>query len=219
MTQTELTRWAPSESQGSLISKSIVERLKCETRVLHEQIELVVGIMRPDIDRSDYARYLATLLGYYTPLERQLLELSGLRELVPDLGLRCKVPLLEHDLRSLGLSDAAIASTPRCQELPALGDASRALGVLYVLEGSTLGGQVIGRHLRLRLPTEVAAAASFLRGYAENTGSMWQEFRRVLTASARSVTEEDQMVAAAADTFVSLRNWFEVSTSRHWSGA
>ncbi len=200
------------ESESTLIFETIVQRLKRETRVLHEQVEAVVGIMHPQIARADYVRYLSTLLGYYAPLERQLRNLTNLYQDVPDLDRRWKVPLLEQDLRSLGLSEAALASLPNCQRLPSLGHVPRALGLLYVLEGSTLGGQVIYRRLRDLLPEEVGTAASFLLSYGPDTVPMWQEFRRLLTACARSVTDEDLMVSAAAETFITLKDWFVTST-------
>ena len=190
------------------ISETILERLKRETRAQHEQIEGAVGILRPDVARADYLGYLTALFGYYLPLETRIRNLRDLHRTVPDLDRRWKASLLECDLRALGLPEAALRELPICRRVPLLGNVSRALGCLYVLEGSTLGGQIIQRMLRARLPGELQSASAFLNCYGPETGSMWRELGHRLTANAASVVDEDDMVAAATETFGTLKDWF-----------
>ena len=196
------------------LPESLLQRVRRETAVLHSQIEKVVGITRPDVSRADYVGYLATFRGYTLPLERRLRDLSGLHATLPDLERRWKAPRLEGDLRALGFSEAALRTLPICDRLPRLGTVSRALGCLYVLEGSTLGGQVLQRLLRARLPAELAAASAFLGCYGTETGSMWKEFGERLTVHAASVADEEDVIAAAVETFATLTRWFERSAPR-----
>ena len=85
------------------IPESILQRLKRETRVHHQQIEGVVDILRTDVARPHYVEYLATFFGYCVPLEQRLKAVGDVYRCVPDLERRWKASLLERDLRSLGL--------------------------------------------------------------------------------------------------------------------
>jgi heme oxygenase len=49
-------------------------------------------------------------------------------------------------------------------------------GVLYVIEGSTLGGQIIVRHLERNLGLTRESGARFFHGYGADTEAHWQEF-------------------------------------------
>jgi len=61
---------------------------------------------------------------------------------------RLKTPRLEQDLIALDATVDELAKNPRCGELPELAAISQALGCLYVIEGATLGGRTITRHLQ-----------------------------------------------------------------------
>ena len=47
-------------------------------------------------------------------------------------------------------------------------------GCLYVIEGATLGGQIIIKNLNFNLGLTAAAGASFCDGYGAQTGSRWK---------------------------------------------
>ena len=49
-----------------------------------------------------------------------------------------------------------------------------AVGCLYVLEGSTLGGQIILRRAAERLGIDADTGAGFFHGYGAQTGAMWR---------------------------------------------
>jgi heme oxygenase len=51
-----------------------------------------------------------------------------------------------------------------------------AVGCLYVLEGATLGGQFISRHLAT-LGIGPANGGLFFHGYGAKTGEMWKSFQ------------------------------------------
>jgi heme oxygenase len=191
-----------------------LQRLKHETAALHAQVEALVDIMRPEVSRADYLHFLVTLRGFHVPLERQLRHVVGLVTYLPDVARRRKAPLLERDLCALGVATAQLAAWPPCPELPALTSVSRALGALYVLEGSTLGGQLMYRHLRVRLPAEVAAARAFLTCYGPETGAMWRSFGVRLEAAVAALHGEAEVLAAARDTFACLGAWLAQCRAR-----
>ena len=64
--------------------------------------------------------------------------------------------------------------------LPAIGTIEHALGALYVLEGSSLGGQILLREA-LKLPgISVTHGAQFLHGYGPKTRAYWNSFLEAL---------------------------------------
>jgi heme oxygenase len=118
----------------------LLERLRSATQDVHLQIERSVRFLDPDATVNDYRDYLARLFGYVAPLEDRLAAVCGD---APDLEVdaRRKAHLAVIDLRALGLPLYEIGRLPRCAALPDVSNLQRALGCLYVLEGSTLGGR------------------------------------------------------------------------------
>lgn len=96
----------------------------------------------------------------------------------PDLDFedRRRAPLLARDVRVLGGDPLTIA----WHEAPPLGSPAEALGVFYVLEGSTLGGAVIEKQLKGRGVS--LDGLSFLHPYGDQTGARWRAFMAVLDA-------------------------------------
>jgi len=82
--------------------------------------------------------------GFCDALERRA---SGgsVTQALPDYESRRKLPLLSQDLVALGASAEELDRLPRCQGLPACDEPAAAMGYLYVMEGATLGGQMLLR--------------------------------------------------------------------------
>lgn len=92
--------------------------------------------------------------------------------------------------------------------MPSVATPLQALGALYVMEGSALGGRVIARMLRKsgQLPENVF---NFFDGYQENTGLNWQAFILRLNQIAASQTDIDNVCAAANETFAAHARWMK----------
>lgn len=108
---------------------------------------------------------IATVLGLYAPLEARLGQIEGWSDLNIDFDVRRKMPLLEHDLELLGLTNTERALLPICQELPALPSLANGLCCMYVLEGATLGGQIISRHLAQHIAVTPITGGAFFASY------------------------------------------------------
>jgi heme oxygenase (biliverdin-IX-beta and delta-forming) len=83
------------------------------------------------------------------------------------------------------------------------------LGCLYVLEGATMGGRMITRHLQATFGITPDAGGRFFDGYGADTGKMWQSTRQLLVRGAPDLPSENAMVASAITTFACLRRWCE----------
>lgn len=176
----------------------VLSRLKEETARHHQEVEAKVTFLEAPAPREAYARYLARLLGFHAPVERRLRALP-----LPDaLRGREKSPLLEGDLRALGVAPEAV---PLCDAVPELSTLPRALGCCYVLEGATLGGKFVRRRLLGRVPEE---ATSYLACYGEQVGPKWSAFREAVRASL-TPAEHDACIDAAKATFTALGRWLQ----------
>lgn len=185
------------------MTSDILQRLKAETAEAHRQTEKRLPMFDPEFDLRGYARVLEQFYGFWAPLEIELSKAEGVEG--PELALRSRLKshLLEADLRNFGIDPAAVA---RCSGLPDVGTFVKALGCLYVLEGSTLGSQFIARHLREKFGIGAASGASFFNAYEGEVGARWAAFRAFLTGHA---TEEsaDEMIGSAQNTFETLDQW------------
>lgn len=83
------------------------------------------------------------------------------------------------------------------------------LGAMYVIEGSTLGGQYVARHIERVLGLPPAFGDAYFRGYGELTGTMWIEFRAVLEQI--SDDDSDLLIQAAKMVFRDFREWMSGS--------
>jgi len=189
-----------------------LERMRAALRPHHDAIERTVALTGDEVTRDHYLDFIARMLGFVEPCEARLLGASGRPP--GDLADRLKVPLLRRTLAALGAEEQVIAELPRATRLPSLDRWPDALGYLYVLEGSTLGGQVLLRHLGPRLGLSPAQVA-YLRTYDQAVGSMWKSFlaelERGLSASADA---ERAILETARRTFITLDRWHQGSERR-----
>ena len=185
-------------------SPDLPARLRSETRAGHDAVERALRLLDPALTLDVYRARLERLWGLYAPLEAAL-EAAGptLRGL--DLPDRRKTPWIETDLRALGAD--GVARLPRCRALPALRDEAERLGCLYVIEGATLGGRVISRHVERALGIGPSDGARFHAGYGERTGERWRAVQGALASLDAADGAHDRAVAAARATFASLHDW------------
>jgi heme oxygenase (biliverdin-IX-beta and delta-forming) len=184
-------------------SATILHRLRAGTADIHKQVEQRLDIFSTGFDLTCYRRLLERFYGYWAPLELQLCRVEELNHPELELPARLKANLLEADLRVLGAEPALV---PLCTRLPELESLGRALGCLYVLEGSTLGSQLIARHIKKRFQLEYGCGASFFNAYGDAVGARWARFRSFLSLHAEAASE-DELLSAARETFETLDSW------------
>ena len=187
------------------MNPELLSVLRDATRSHHTRLEQRMNILRPDFSLDDYQRLLLGFLGYYRPLERTLAACPGLQSWLPDYPRRIKTPLLERDLLALGHDPADLQHIPECGQMPEIHDRSQIMGCLYVMEGSTLGGQLLQRHFNQTLGLTVDTGVCFFAGYGPETRSLWQHFGACLVAAE---PDEASVVTTACQTFTSLESWF-----------
>jgi len=187
---------------------SLHARLRCETTAEHGELERKLHLVDPELSAARYRHVLQTLYGFYAPLEPRLARLSPL---VPMSGLplRDRAALLARDLVELGLSGPEVARLPCCGELPRTTSAEQLAGCLYVLEGASLGGQLIARAIARQPDPSSTRATAFFTGDGARTGARWRRVLQWLHAHEAAGARSDEIVTAARETFVQLGRWVE----------
>lgn len=179
------------------------DALKENTYPEHQVSEKkMVHALKRIATNEDYARMLQRLYGFYAPLEA-LIQKQLTPELLPDLHRRARAEYLLRDIRDLGLLNPEFRI---CRELPPIDTAEQAIGALYVLEGSTLGGRIIAGMLQKQLGDGVPTA--YFNGYGEENGRMWQTCKDLLDKP-RTLEQQNAILEAAKATFITFKNWID----------
>lgn len=167
---------------------SAMGALKAATAAHHERLERRVDIEHALGSRDRYRALLERFYGFYRPLEDVLAPIA-----VPGLDYARKLPLIEADLRALRSRPDALPLAPKVPDVATVGEA---LGVAYVIEGSALGGALIGSLVRRRLGLDSA----FFAG-GPGIAPRWRAFGEVVERHAPVST------SAAIATFEDMERW------------
>ncbi|MGB8191476.1 MAG: biliverdin-producing heme oxygenase [Chitinophagaceae bacterium] len=179
------------------------ESLKQATRIPHAELEkLMIERIRRTSTTTAYLDLLRLFYGYYKPVEEQIDRFID-RNHLADYSSRRKSAAIVSDMQQLN-SDHY---NKLCRDLPSINNSSQSFGALYVLEGSTLGGRIIAQMLEKNMGSAAPASFSFFNGYGESAGTMWSVFKDKLNGYTSDTGEQDEIVAAATDTFVKFKKW------------
>jgi heme oxygenase len=159
------------------------EATQADHRRLESRIDVLGRIATCDGRRGLIARFHALHVDGEAAMTPWLAGLDGL-----DFAARRRSPALKRDLAAVG--GATLPSEP----IP-VGGVGEALGLMYVLEGSTLGGRVIRKQVAARGGD--MAGLSFLDPYGDGVGERWRSFLAVLEAE----PDVDAVVAGACAGF------------------
>ncbi len=178
-------------------------RLKTETEEVHRRLEARLPLLSDSLSTTTYVSLLTRFFGLYLPLERAIAlhPAAALPQL--DFPRRRKADLIRKDLAFFGFIGDDIAGLPLAAGLPHVERVEDVFGCLYVTEGATLGGALIGRHLQERFGFTAESGAAFFHAYGERRGAMWKAWREALAALPPE-TDGDRLVAAARATFVAF---------------
>lgn len=188
----------------------LLAALRTNTRPAHDRLEAQLDLLRPDLTLGQYRELLERQHRLYRPLEAQLGQVIPAEwRAALEWPARQKTGLLEADLRALG---ARLPAPNRTLRLPPVSGEAAAWGALYVLEGATLGGQILCRHLGPRLGLRENAGLSFYASYGALVGPRWKSFlallsRRHEAAGAHAADFQAAAVQGADETFACFGRW------------
>lgn len=187
----------------------VLRRLRSGTASAHEAVDRSLDLLDPQLTPARLAGVLTRMHGFWQAAEAGLDAWAAARpaDAVPlQWGRRRRAHLFAADLATLGAAPPRTPDQPELPELPALPGTEEALGRLYVLEGSTLGGAWIDRHLA-GLPQLSGTRLRAFSPYGAQTGAMWHGFRSATRAHVAAGGDAGRVVAAAQQTFTAFAGW------------
>jgi heme oxygenase len=189
---------------------SVRARLQQSTQALHRRVERHFALNNRPWTALIYCTLLKKLWGIYVPLERRLAQINW-----QDSGIsireRRKTSWLKSDLTYFGMTATSIAELDQCQDLPDLDTVAAGLGALYVLEGATLGGQLILKTLQPQLGISSEAGGRFFSSYGKSIGLKWRDYLAALERLGAAPHVADAIEHSAILTFAAFDRWFAES--------
>ena len=188
---------------------SFLKEIKSETRAAHEHIEqnyLTNGIVKQSILKSEYIELLRRFLSFYAPCEAQIKGVNFWMKDFLEINKRYKSHLLIKDLTYLNQPLQELNNLTACSDVPVLDNDAQIFGYLYVVEGSTLGGQILSKQLIARFGFGQDTGAAFFNSYGkEQLGFMWKNFQQALQSFIEKFPEMSNVIIESANlTFAKL---------------
>ncbi len=188
--------------------EGLAMRLKTETAALHESMHVLMGELAPFTSRDRYVRFVAAQFVFQSRVNA-LAGQSRVDAIIPDLPMRSRVGAARDDLRDLDdeltsrcrqwVGDAGIeaAALPADQDVTA----TRALGWLYVSEGSTLGAAFLFKEAQSALGLTADFGARNLAASPTGRAMAWRAFTASMDAADLSPDQQDEVVQGAHEAF------------------
>ena len=187
---------APHRAPAVTQADALQAHLRQSTAGAHRALDhhpLLAPLLRPGLDRAHYGRVLQAFHAIHGPLQARLLD--GLLRWggASDYRPSDRVTWLKQDLAFLGLDGQQAMAALATWRLAPVSSSAELIGELYVVEGSTLGGQVIARLLGDSLGITPETGGRFFHGHGECTGARWQAF----WSMARRLVPESEYAACS----------------------
>lgn len=181
------------------------ERLSRETRAFHNEIEAVMELDRPNFTSEDYFKYLIRFRHFYREFEA-FVEASETSAAAFYSGGREKLGLLNLDLLGSDFETNAAASVDFANILPT---EEHLWGAIYVVEGSTLGGQFLTRKFEKKFGAEILNRTHFFNSYGDQVGKCWQATVSAINHMRLDSNQNDNVIEGAKRTFVAMGEYFK----------
>jgi heme oxygenase len=183
--------------QAASSGADLMSMLRVQTRTHHEALERSLALLEPPLSRDRFLRVLQRFFSFHKVWEPAIATHESLRAFHIS---RHRLPLLRRDLLAMGMPARDIDTLPPCEDARTLAaHEAEAIGSLYVMEGSTLGGQIISRALAQEAWAPPGGLA-FFNPYGDDTGRMWRAFKAFAEQMA-TTRDKDRIIAGAQRTF------------------
>lgn len=190
---------------------TVRDRLRTQTRDVHEQLHhhsTFVGLFKQSVTLDEYKSLMLRFYGFYRPLERAIETTS--REIHQDESSYRYLNRAQHiadDLRDLGFQDSDIRNAPQCRRLLDVVTKDALGGVLYVIEGSTLGAAPIDRAAQRLLSADIPDGRRFWAWCRSQNKNRWTMTNDYIEALEAGGIKFEHLARGANDTFQALADW------------
>ncbi|TVM19708.1 hypothetical protein DPQ33_00270 [Oceanidesulfovibrio indonesiensis] len=194
-----------------------MSRLRDSIQDLHDQAQDTApldAILSRSITQPEYTAVLGRLYGFTVPLETLLdRSLRGFELNHPYSDLM-RAPDLYKDLIYFGVTGNELRNMPQAR-LPSTLELPAALGMLYLMEGSRLGGIIIARNLEDCLGLGPDCGTAYFSSYGKDPHALKDDFDRQLVSWVAMTREDDAVINGARDGFAALIAWMNAMERSH----
>jgi heme oxygenase len=185
-------------SAATPAASGLMLRLRESTAAQHRELEAWVDPARRFVTRESYVGYLREIYALFVKFETALASLPW-ATIDFDFEARRKAPMIARDLEFFGQTIPETSG-----EEVTFDSLSSGFGCMYVLEGSTLGGQMILAQLEKR-GIGADTGGAFLACYGDRTQAMWKAYKETATAYCADEARQAEAESAARETFAIYR--------------
>ncbi|OAX53450.1 biliverdin-producing heme oxygenase [Xanthomonas graminis] len=190
-------------SAAQLTASRLLREATAQQHLAVEQLPAMRALLHDSLSVPDYVQVLRrhhAVLAGWEQRESAWLHASG----DADWRYQPRSPLLEQDLAVLR------ATPPLPAPAPPAPDACNCWGMLYVVEGSRLGGRLIARRLRQTLADAAPALTYFELGHTD--AACWRRFQQRLEQALPTPQSRQAAVDGARAMFAHFHTHFALET-------
>jgi heme oxygenase (biliverdin-IX-beta and delta-forming) len=186
--------------------------LRRETRAAHESLDghpALAALMNGTMDTDGYRRLMVLFHGFYASHDR-MIERACQDHSLSRFGFvyARRTEILASDLAALAVQPPSILEDTSSNTLPPIGSAASLGGVLYVLEGSMLGGAVLCRAAEKLLGKDGGLGIGYWQWCRAAGGERWAMTCDMLENLAADSAATQEMLTGADAAFATFASWF-----------
>lgn len=185
--------------------KMILNRLREETAELHKELEkdnLANKIMDHSISPDEYKTLLIQNFIAYSKAETEI------AKYLPDSNTD-KTVRLNADLDKMGVKNLDFHLNFSCNS------EAEAIGAAYVIEGSAMGGMIIGKEIKNCASLRHISEQQFFNGKRSNV-KKWNEYLKFLRSREFTDAEVEAASKKAKETFLLFKEAFDIQVFKSY---
>ncbi|MDO5654950.1 MAG: biliverdin-producing heme oxygenase [Flavobacteriaceae bacterium] len=185
-----------------MISKILKEKTHFEHILLEEKLH-AERIVQGSYNMADYRQLIEINYRFLQNYEAEVhdaIPLTMAEKMF--LAQRKKFPAIQQDAAQLGL---VISNETAHKKIT---NSAQALGIMYVMEGSSLGGNMIQRHLK-KNPEFDQIQFKFLGFYGKSTAEMWKNFIQTIDQEIKTEADQHECILGAELAYTYLLGFFD----------
>jgi heme oxygenase len=190
------------------VISNLRDQLRHETRQEHHDLEKALDLFFAQFNVTDYGNLLVKFFVFHVAFDAYLavkgLEGSSAEKFY--LDGRSKKNWLAQDMDFMGIDNVVdIRKLSHDDFAILLPSTEHIWGAIYVIEGSTLGGEILARHFTKTLGLFPEAGLRFFTAYGAETNAKWNETIRQLESLAKQDVRHANIIVGAKRTFGFLK--------------
>ncbi len=175
-----------------------IEKLRTLTHDVHERLHvhpLTEPLISENLTRAQYTLILSAFKEFHKNVEIQAQPYNEVYPFTKNMAA------ITNDLTALNTENYHL---PEITAFPKITTQDMFLGMIYVVEGSNLGGQLIAKNVNKVLGLTPQTGLSFFTAAGKKTAQNWKNFQRILEENCE---DADICASAALQTFEALEKY------------